>query len=225
MKLYIFNIKVISLGINTNINAADEAEFYQKIQIYTSQGYDLKSNYNGTAILTKKSYSVGLLIFLIIFIFPAAVIYYLSASDDVVTIKNSEMHQSSENANADESFDAYCEKCGHGLFRDSKFCPGCGAEITMAYDNSIEEIPKENEAAQKEEIQDEVNNNAQPSSEISYSCPYCGQTIPYTDKCPYCGKSLKSGSNTSKYCLGVIIVFLIIFFGAVLAGYLLLWFG
>ena len=23
----------------------------------------------------------------------------------------------------------YCEECGHGLFKDSKFCPGCGKEL------------------------------------------------------------------------------------------------
>ena len=123
------------------------------------------------------------------------------------------MHHSGDNTGEDESFVAYCEKCGHGLFRDSKFCPGCGCEITTDYDNSIKEIP------------DEINNNPHQSSAITYSCPYCGQTIPYTDKCPYCGKSLKSGSNTSKICLGVIIVFLVIFFGAALVGYLLVWFG
>lgn len=121
------------MGISLNVDTKNENEFNQQLQMYLAQGYSMQSNFNGTAILKKKSYSVGLLIVLIILFFPAAIIYYLVASDDVVTIRNTNGQSSANNSNTSattESFDSYCEECGHGLFKDSKFCPGCGRELT-----------------------------------------------------------------------------------------------
>ncbi|WP_297981496.1 zinc ribbon domain-containing protein [uncultured Methanobrevibacter sp.] len=119
------------MGSAININVKDENEFNQQMQMYLAQGYKIKSNFNGTAILGKKSYSLGLLIILIIFLFPIAIIYYLVASDDVVTIilsNGQSTTTSSSNSNA-EKVVSYCTNCGQGLFKDSKFCPECGATI------------------------------------------------------------------------------------------------
>ena len=121
------------MGISLNVDTKNENEFNQQLQMYLAQGYSMQSNFNGTAILKKKSYSEELLIVLIILVFPAAIIYYLVASDDVVTIRNTNGQSSANNSNTSattESFDSYCEECGHGLFKDSKFCPGCGRELT-----------------------------------------------------------------------------------------------
>ena len=90
----------------------------------------------------------------------------------------------------------FCDKCGAELKDGVKFCDKCGNKVN------------------------EINNN-QPSSETSYSCPYCGKTIPYSKRCPYCKKSL--GNDDAKNCgLGLIGIFLIIVFLSGLAGFLLL---
>ena len=111
------------MGSAINVNVRNEDELNQQLQLYLAQGYNMKSNFNGTAILNKKSYSVGLLIVLLILFFPAAIIYYLVASDDVVTIKVNGQSSSSSNIDVNPN-------CGQGLFEDSKFCPGCGSDLT-----------------------------------------------------------------------------------------------
>lgn len=121
------------MGSAINVNVKNENEFNQQMQLYIAQGYKMQSNLNGTAILNKKSYSVGLLIVLIILFFPAAIIYYLVASDDVVRIKNINGPSSTTSNVTDtnaNNFVSYCPNCGHGLFEDSKFCPGCGKDVT-----------------------------------------------------------------------------------------------
>ena len=35
-------------------------------------------------------------------------------------------------------YDKYCSECGHGLFKDSKFCPGCGKSIIENNDKKPE---------------------------------------------------------------------------------------
>lgn len=163
------------MGISLNVDTNNENEFNQQLQMYLAQGYSMQSNFNGTAILKKKSYSVGLLIVLIILFFPAAIIYYLVASDDVVTIRNTN-GQSSNNTNTHttESFDLYCEDCGHGLFKDSKFCPGCGKELTANVEESIEET--------SEEYEKEV-----------LTCKSCGAELSEENKfCPSCGEKLNT---------------------------------
>ena len=117
------------MGVRINIDTNNENEFNQQLQIYLSQGYSLQSNFDGTAILKKKSYSVAILILLIIFVFPIGIIYYLVATDDIVTIRNNNGQAPNNNINLNsttESFDSYCEDCGQGLFKSSKFCPKCG---------------------------------------------------------------------------------------------------
>ena len=159
------------MGISLNVDTNDENEFNQQLQMYLAQGYSMQSNFNGTAILKKKSYSEGLLIVLIILFFPAAIIYYLVASDDVVTIRNTNGQSSSNNSNTSattESFDSYCEECGHGLFKDSKFCPGCG--------NVVEDNQNSNEIIDEPQKQNNV-------------CKNCGEEL-YDDAkfCPNCGE-------------------------------------
>ena len=55
------------MGINLNVEVKNENEFNQQLQMYLAQGYNMQSNFNGTAILKKKSYSTGVLIVLILF--------------------------------------------------------------------------------------------------------------------------------------------------------------
>ena len=173
------------MGINLNVNTKNENEFNQQLQMYIAQGYNMQSNFNGTAILKKKSYSVGLLIVLIIFFFPAAVIYYLVSSDDVVTITNNEQ-ATSDNFNAkydSESFDSYCEECGHGLFKDSKFCPGCGKDLSVTEEESTEAISEENEVI--EQVKDRISKCGNCGTELNDEnkyCSNCGEIVTSTDE-------------------------------------------
>lgn len=120
------------MGISVNVNVRNENEFNQQLQMYITQGYNIQSNFGGTAILKKKSFSVGLLIVLVIFFFPLAVVYYLLSSDDVVTIKLNNAPQSTSNegfsTNTNE-VGSYCPNCGQTLLQNSKFCPGCGENL------------------------------------------------------------------------------------------------
>ena len=131
------------MGLSFNIEVNNENEFNQQLQMYLAQGYSMQSNFNGTAILKKKSYSMGLLIVLIIFFFPAAIIYYLVATDDIVTITNNGGQASNNTAtsSAAQPFDSYCEECGHGLYKESKFCPGCGRDVSLNGPDKDENIP------------------------------------------------------------------------------------
>ena len=36
------------------------------------------------------------------------------------------------------NYDRYCSECGHGLFKDSKFCPGCGKNVDDTGDSEPE---------------------------------------------------------------------------------------
>lgn len=159
------------MGISLNVNVNNENEFNQQLQMYLAQGYSMQSNFNGTAILKKKSYSMGLLVVLLIFFFPAAIIYYLVASDDVVTITNNNGQAPSNNAaagTATESFDSYCEECGHGLFKDSKFCPGCGKKLTAAEEKTAPVEEKEVLKCKK---------CGRELSEENVFCPECGEKV------------------------------------------------
>ena len=162
------------MGISLNIDTNNENEFNQQMQMYLAQGYSMQSNFNGTAILKKKSYSMGLLIVLIIFFFPAAIIYYLVASEDVVTIRNNSISSpgSNANVNSNQSFDLFCEECGQGLFKDSKFCPGCGKELSEIEDETISE----------EETSLNCKNCGAELSEEHKFCPNCGESVAQTEE-------------------------------------------
>lgn len=171
----------IYLGISLNVDVNNENEFNQQLQLYLAQGYTMQSNFNGTAILKKKSYSMGVLIVLIIFFFPAAIIYYLVASDDVVTIRNNNGQAPAGNTNVGgstaQSFDLYCEECGHGLFNDSRFCPGCGRNLSETEDGPEEVVSEE----------------IVPVEEEVLRCKNCGTELDEGNKfCPHCGESLNT---------------------------------
>ena len=173
------------MGINLNVDVNNENEFNQQLQMYLAQGYSMQSNFNGTAILKKKSYSVGVLIILIIFFFPAAIIYYLLASDDVVTIRNINGQAANSTANAGttagESFDLYCEECGQGLYKDSKFCPGCGRNLSVVDDGEMDTEPEETLPAVEDEI---------------ITCENCGTELSEDHKfCPNCGEETTTGGE------------------------------
>ena len=165
------------MGISLNVNTNNENEFNQQLQMYLAQGYSMQSNFNGTAILKKKSYSTGLLIVLIILFFPAAIIYYLVATDDVVTITNNgQTTSNTNNANTNtERFDLYCEECGQGLFKDSKFCPGCGRDLSVIEENQDETI-SETLIAKESEVFKCINCGTELSEENKF-CPECGEKI------------------------------------------------
>lgn len=130
------------MGISLNVDVTNENEFNQQLQQYLAQGYKIQSNLNGTAILKKKSYSMGVLIVLLILFFPAAIVYYLLASEDIITIKNGNetyntpSNTSTNNANNvnsgsnNGSFDSYCDNCGQGVYKSTKFCPVCGNDLS-----------------------------------------------------------------------------------------------
>ena len=93
----------------------------------------------------------------------------------------------------------FCDKCGAELKDGVKFCDKCGAEVKNI-------------------------DNSQSSSKTRYSCPYCGKTIPYSDKCPYCGQSLNS-NDAAKCGIGVIGIILLVMFISGVIGFLLIIFG
>ena len=93
----------------------------------------------------------------------------------------------------------FCEKCGAELPDDVKFCDKCGNQI-------------------------KTNENNQSSSGVTYSCPYCGKTIPYSTRCPHCGKSLKN-EDAKKAGIGIIGIIILLFLLVGIAGFLLLIFG
>lgn len=180
------------MGISLNVDTNNETEFNQQLQMYLAQGYSMQSNFNGTAILKKKSYSTGVLVVLIIFFFPAAIIYYLLASDDVVTIRNNNGQSPNTNTNSNanlnaaantQSFDSYCEECGHGLFKDSKFCPGCGKDLSVSEEDSTEttiEVPAIEEKNEEEVIK--CNNCDTELTEEHKFCPECGEKVNPTEE-------------------------------------------
>ena len=171
------------MGISLNIDTNNENEFNQQMQLYLAQGYSMQSNFNGTAILKKKSYSMGLLIVLIIFFFPAAIIYYLVASEDIVTIRNNNGQSPSSNTNVNsttESYDLYCEECGQGLFKDSKFCPNCGKDLT---EEEPEETISEEESSVEETKEDlKCDNCGAKLTEEHKFCPNCGENVNITEE-------------------------------------------
>lgn len=133
------------MGVAININVKNENEFNQQLQMYLAQGYRMQSSFKGTAVLSKKGYSTALLVILLIFGIILGVIYYLVSSNDVVTIINTNEGGSTSNQNT-ENFSSYCSDCGHGLFKDSKFCPGCGKSIT----GNDEQEPEINEEPEEQ---------------------------------------------------------------------------
>ena len=177
------------MGISLNIETNNETEFNQQLQMYLAQGYSMQSNFNGTAILKKKSYSVGVLIVLIIFLFPIAIIYYLLASDDIVTITNNGGQAPRASATAGSpsnvSYDAYCEECGQGLFKDSKFCPGCGRDLSEVENEPVETLPVETdnvegEAGETDTVEDEPLKCESCGTELTEEhrfCPNCGVAV------------------------------------------------
>ena len=173
------------MGISLNVDVNNENEFNQQLQLYLAQGYSMQSNINGTAILKKKSYSVGLLIVLIIFFFPAAIVYYLVASDDVVTIRNNNGHSSTNNTNGatTEKFDSYCVECGQGLFKDSKFCPGCGRDLNAPDEEPAAELDsEENVMVEEEEDELKCRSCGTQLTEENIFCPECGEKIIQNDE-------------------------------------------
>ena len=170
------------MGLSFNIEVNNENEFNQQLQMYLAQGYSMQSNFNGTAILKKKSYSMGLLIVLIIFFFPAAIIYYLVATDDIVTITNNGGQASNNTAtsSAAQSFDSYCEECGHGLYNESKFCPGCGRDLSIPIEDTVEQTPVI--------VRDDT-----------LKCANCGEEITEENKfCPACGEKISISEEERK---------------------------
>ena len=155
------------MGVAININVNNEKEFNQQIQMYLAQGYHMQSNFNGTAILSRKNYSTGLLIILLIFGVVLGLIYYLISTDDIVTITMNEDDSAKSNSN-NNNFDSYCPNCGHGLFKDSKFCPGCG--------NVVEDNQNSNEIIDEPQEQNNICKNCgEELDDDAKFCPNCGE--------------------------------------------------
>ncbi len=93
----------------------------------------------------------------------------------------------------------FCDKCGSEIKKGNKFCDKCGNKIS-------------------------ITNNNISSSKTTYSCPYCGQEIPYSAKCPKCGKSLKN-DDAKKLGLGIIGIFILLILISGICGFLLIIFS
>jgi len=191
------------MGLSLNIDVNNENEFNQQLQLYLSQGYTMQSNFNGTAILKKKSYSLGLLIVLIILFFPAAIIYYLVATDDIVTIRQKGTGPAKTDNVAEEYF-AYCENCGQGLLKDSKFCPSCGHDVSdinkeevLTCKNCGEEITGEAKFCHHcgydlTENEDPSEDEPAETADDTKVCENCGEEIMENEKfCSECGEEIK----------------------------------
>ena len=90
----------------------------------------------------------------------------------------------------------FCDKCGTEIKEGSKFCDKCGNKIAAINQNN-------------------------PSTGTTFSCPYCGQKIPYSTRCPRCGKSLKS-DDAAKIGLGIIAIIILTFLMIGISGFLLI---
>ena len=92
----------------------------------------------------------------------------------------------------------FCDKCGAELKEGDKFCDKCGNRISMT---------------------DNIS-----STNTTYSCPYCGQKIPYSTRCPKCGKSLKN-NDAAKVGFGIIGIIILLILISGVCGFLLIIFG
>lgn len=92
----------------------------------------------------------------------------------------------------------FCDKCGAEVKDGDKFCDKCGNKVNMA---------------------DNVS-----SASTTYSCPYCGQEIPYSTRCPKCGRSLKN-DDAAKVGLGIIGVIILFILITGICGFLLIIFA
>lgn len=152
------------MSVNLEIETNSDEEFDSQIMKYISQGYSMERNFNDTAYLKKKSFSIGIFIILLFFFFPAAILYYFLVDEKKVTIHNNSKNASGAKANP--KFDLYCEKCGQGLFKNTRFCPECGAKVPIV----------------KEDIQEDAT---------PIICKNCGINIMDGSKiCPECGNDL-----------------------------------
>ena len=178
------------MGVAININVNNENEFNQQLQMYLAQGYHMQSNFNGTAILSKKNYSTDLLIVLIIFGFCIlGIIYYLIASNDVVTITTNENNASATSDPNNKNFSSYCPNCGHGLYNDSRFCPGCGKNLNEDNEESNEIIVEEK--TDENELSILENADVETAYITKHICKNCGEKLTEDEKfCPNCGEDL-----------------------------------
>lgn len=94
----------------------------------------------------------------------------------------------------------FCDKCGaEQKNKNAKFCDKCGNKLIS------------------------TNNNINSTS-ASYSCPYCGQKIPYSTKCPKCGKSLQN-DDAEMAGLGIVGIVILLTLISVILGVIIFLFG
>lgn len=93
----------------------------------------------------------------------------------------------------------FCDKCGAKIKEESKFCDKCGNKIAATKQNTS-------------------------YTDTTFSCPYCGQKIPYSTRCPKCGKSLKS-DDAAKVGLGIIGIIILLILISGICGFLLILFS
>ncbi|WP_458452963.1 hypothetical protein [Methanobrevibacter sp.] len=72
------------------VTVQNQKEFDQAIQRYIENGYELESNFSGTAVLRKKGFKLWIFIVLLLFLLIGAILYYFLSDDNVVVIKNVE---------------------------------------------------------------------------------------------------------------------------------------
>ena len=105
-----------------------------------------------------------------------------------MTITNKSVQGSGDSTS--KPFDGYCEECGHGLYKESKFCPGCGKDVSLEGIDEDENIPL-------------CPNCGKEVSESNRFCPNCGKDLTEEEiveekrKCDECGEELLS---EAKFC-------------------------
>ena len=80
-------------------------------------------------------------------------------------------------------YDKHCIECGHGLFNNAKFCPGCGAKVQA--------IPKHEESSLNKMEKDDNH------------CKKCGYKLDEDDEfCSECGTKVEYSSESKDNNIG-----------------------
>ena len=105
------------------VTVQNQTEFDQAIQRYIDSGYELQSNIGDTAVLMKKGVKPWIFIVLLLFFIIPGVLYYFFSDDNIVILKNAN--------NSDFNNERYCADYGIPVSDGAKYCPKCGAEISI----------------------------------------------------------------------------------------------
>lgn len=182
------------------IQVKSSEELEAKIRQYQSMGYNLESKMDNMAKLSKRNYSVGLFIVLLLLcIIPAIIYYCLTGTDEVVITVGYEYQKNKKNSSEMivATNNNVCSNCGAILPEDGKFCINCGQEFVR-----------------KDSEPEKVCSNCGRSFGDEFNfCPFCGEELEeeqdlicdncgyvFEDDfifCPKCGKKVVTETDIS----------------------------